>query len=495
MSATRTSAVDVETGGRRVTRMLDDLGVGAGSTIAVLGANTPEFLAAYRGAVWAGRYCTAMSWRWTPRDVAYVTENCEARALFVDARWPELAAAAAPFVPAHARFSIGGPLDGFRPWSDIEATPDQPLHPPVAGTSMLYTSGTTGQPKGVKRPLADTPPPSRMGAGGAQMLTTFLADPALAAQAPHLVTCPLYHAGPLTYCDGALVLGADVILMDRFDAVEFLELVEQHAVASTFLVPSLFVRLLRLPEEVRNRYDLSSLRVVAHGSAPVSIGVKRQMIEWFGPVLHEFYGGTEGGGLAIDSATWLQRPGSVGRSYRPDVKVMILDEHFAAVPSGVEGTVYFHDDSQEPFAYKDDPAKTAEAWHDGAYTLGDIGYLDEDGYLYLCDRRSDVINSAGVNIYPAQIESVLLELEAIIDCCVVGVPDEEWGERVHAVVQLGEGATLTTDSVTAHCRANLGGYQIPRSVEFVDDLPRTETGKLARRTIRDQYWQGRSRRI
>ncbi len=495
MTAWRVGAAEVAETGRRVTRVLEDVGVPLGGGVALIGANTPEFLAAYRGAVWSGRYCTAMSWRWTADDVAYVAGNCEAAALFADARWPELAAAAAPRFAAEARFSIGGPLPGFRPWADVERTPDEPHRPPLAGAAMLYTSGTTGRPKGVRRPLPGTPPPHQMAAGGATMLTAFLAEPGLASEAPHLVTCPLYHSGPLAYCDGALLLGADVVLMERFDPEEFLALVEEHRPASTFLVPAQFVRLLRLPEPVRRRYDLSSLRLVVHGSAPVAVEVKRAMIEWLGPVLYEFYGGTEGGGLGIDSGTWLAKPGSVGRPYRPGLEVLVLDEQGAAVAPGSEGLVYFRDGNQEPFSYKDDPAKTAEAWRDGAFTLGDIGYLDDDGFLFLCDRRSDVIISGGVNIYPAQVEGVLVEHPAVADCCVVGVPDDEWGERVHALVQLAPGASLDADAADAHCRRRLAGYQVPRSLELVTDLPRTETGKLARRTVRDRYWSGRARRI
>jgi long-chain acyl-CoA synthetase len=495
VTAHRVGAAAVAETGRRVTAVLEDVGVPPGGGVALLGANTPEFLAVYRGAVWSGRYCTAMSWRWTADDVAWVADNCEASAVFADAGWPDLAAAAAPCFPAEARFSIGGRLPGWRPWSDVEQTPDQPIGPPLAGAAMLYTSGTTGRPKGVRRPLPGTPPPHQMAAGGATMLTAFLADPRLASEAPHLVTCPLYHSGPLAYCDGALLLGADVVLMERFDPEHFLALVEEHRPASTFLVPAQFVRLLRLPEAVRRRYDLSSLRLVVHGSAPVAVEVKRAMIDWLGPVLFEFYGGTEGGGLGIDSRTWLTKPGSVGRPYRPGLEVLILDEHGAAVAPGTEGLVYFRDGNQEPFSYKDDPAKTAEAWRDDAFTLGDIGYLDDDGFLFLCDRRSDVIISGGVNIYPAQVEGVLVEHPAVADCCVVGVPDDEWGERVHALVQLAPGASLDQDAADAHCRRRLAGYQVPRSWELVTDLPRTETGKLARRTVRDRYWSGRSRRI
>jgi len=267
-------------------------------------------------------------------------------------------------------------------------------------------------------------------------------------------------------------------------------------VSSTFLVPIHFVRLLRLPEQTRRRYDLSSLRLVVHGSAPVAVDVKEKMIDWLGPVLYEFYGGTEGGGLGIDSHTWLARKGSVGRPYPGrSLEVVILDEDGKSQPVGTEGLVYFRDTSQQPFAYKDDPDQTASAWRDGRFTLGDIGYLDDDGYLYLCDRRSDVINSGGVNVYPAQIEAALLEHPAVADCCVVGVPDDEWGERIHAVVQVISDAPVTPDELIDHCRERLAGYQVPRSVELDGELPRTETGKLARRTIRDRYWVGRDRKI
>jgi long-chain acyl-CoA synthetase len=266
-------------------------------------------------------------------------------------------------------------------------------------------------------------------------------------------------------------------------------------------VPAQFVRLLRLPTAVRDRYDLSSLRLVVHGSAPVSVEVKRSMIEWLGPILFEFYGGTEGGGIGIDSGTWLTKPGSVGRPFRPELQVQILDEHGDPVRPGDEGLVYFREEGRDGFAYKDDPEETAAAWRDGAFTLGDIGYLDDDGFLFLCDRRTDVIISGGVNIYPAQVESVLLGHPAVADCCVVGVPDDEWGESVRAVVQPSDGSdgsdgrAVDVPSILAFCRERLAGYQVPRGIDLVHELPRTETGKLARRAVRDRYWEGRARRI
>jgi long-chain acyl-CoA synthetase len=273
-----------------------------------------------------------------------------------------------------------------------------------------------------------------------------------------------------------------------------LQAIEQHAVTSTFMVPTQFVRLLRLPAERRGRFDLSSLRMVVHGSAPVAPDTKRAMIEWLGPVLYEFYGGTEGGGVSIDSPTWLAHPGSVGRP-RAGLQLEIRDEAGVGVAAGVEGQIWFNDG--RAFDYKDDPAKTAGAVQSGWFTLGDIGYLDDEGFLFLCDRRADVVISGGVNVYPAQIEAVLLAHPGVADCCVVGVPDDEWGESLRAVVQpvagAEAGAGLAAELLAA-CRAALAGYQVPRAVDFVD-VPRTETGKLARRTVRDRYWAGRARRI
>ena len=314
-----------------------------------------------------------------------------------------------------------------------------------------------------------------------------------------LLLRPLYHAGPNTYCDGALLLGADAVLMERFDAEAFLAAVEAHRATSTFLVPTHFVRLLRLPQEVRDRYDVSSLELVCHGAAPVSVAVKRAMIEWWGPVLFEFYGGTEGGGNMIGSEEWLRKPGSVGRP-RPGQNLKILDDQNVEVPVGQEGMVCYELDDA-PFEYKGDPDKTRGSRRgERFFTLGDVGYVDEDGYLFLCDRRADVIISGAVNIYPAQIESVMMELDSIADCCVVGVPNEEWGEEVRGVVQLEPGRSTgdeaeQVEAILSHCRAGLAGYQVPRGIDFVPVLPRTETGKLARRSIREAYWEGQERRV
>ena len=486
----------VEEAGNQFARALDQAGVAVRDTVVALLANTPEFYAVYRGTTWSGRRLTPLSWRWTADEARYVVENAEARALVADARFGELARDIAGSVPERARFSVGGEIAGFRRFEEIEAQARDPYPKPLAGDIMLYTSGTTGRPKGVKRPFPEQqPPPPMVGRMGKQMIETFTPDQE--GQGPHLVCCPLYHVAPVTYSEGALLLGADVVLMETFDAEEFLRLVEFHRVTSTFLVPTQFVRLLRLPRKTRERYDVSSLKLVMHGAAPVSVSVKEQMIEWLGPVLFEFYGGTEGGGVMIDSHNWLLHRGSVGRP-RPGLAIHILDDEGRPVPVGTAGAVYFEGE-EAPFEYKDDPEKTALARRGNYYTLGDIGRLDEDGYLYLLDRRADIIISGGVNIYPAEIESALLELPFVADCCVVGIPNEEWGEEVRAVVEIDPAHEVADDAIgeaiIAFCREKLAGYQVPRGVDVVASLPRTEAGKLARRTVREPYWEGRDRRI
>ena len=487
------TSAELEAAGNRFARALDHAGVPSRASVAVLAGNTREYLAAYRGAIWSGRRFTPMSWRWTADDVAYVAGNCEADVLVVEDRFVDLAAGAMRLVEPSCRVVVGEPVPGWRPWSEVEALPGEPLPTDVAGTTMLYTSGTTGRPKGVQRQFPEHPPPGHLGRGGMDMLRWCLGD--AAAEGAHLVSTPMYHSGPLTYADGASLLGSDLVLMERFDPEAVLRAIEEHRIGSAFMVPTQFVRLLRLPAEVRDRYDLSSLRLVVHGSAPVAPEVKRAMIEWLGPVLFEFYGGTEGGGVSIDSHDWLAHPGSVGRP-RAGLRVEVRDQLGSPAPSGTEGEIWFNDG--RTFRYKDDEAKTAETVRDGWFTIGDIGYLDDDGFLFLCDRRADVIVSGGVNVYPAQVEATLLAHAAVADCCVVGVPDDEWGEVVRAVVQATSGhdpSTALADQLLAHCRSSLAGYQLPRAVDFDDALPRTETGKLARRQVRDRYWAGRSRRI
>lgn len=488
---------DIQRGGNRFARALDRAGVDRYGRVGALLPNVAELLWVYRGCGWSGRRLTPMSWRWTAGDAGYVLNNCEADVFVAHARFADVAreAAALAGLARGNCVAVGGPIDGFVDYAEFVAgCRDDELADVLAGDTMLYTSGTTGRPKGVLRARPpDMAPPTRLGRGGVMMLQNYLGDQ---PDKVHLVSAPLYHSGPASYCEGASLLGSDIVLMDGWDAEEFLRLVEQHQVTSTFVVPIHFVRLLKLSEAVRNRYDVSSLRLVIHGSAPTSVEVKRSMIDWLGPILYEFYGGTEGGGISISSAEWLAKPGSVGRPYNPQVSVHILDDAGSPCRAGQEGAVYFR--QPDRFTYKDDPDKTADAYLGDLATLGDIGYVDEEGYLFLCDRRADVIITGGVNVYPAQIESVLLAHPAISDCCAVGVPDDEWGERVCAVVQLRDGQAFDEaleEDLRRWCGGALGAPQQPRQFVAATELPRTETGKLARRVIRDNFWVGRDRRI
>ena len=488
---TLTRNADVQAGAHRFARALDAVGLGARAPIATLLPNVPEFLWTYRGAVWSGRRLTPMSWRWTADDARYVVENSDAELLVAHARFAEVAVASSVAIPPERRLAVGGAIPGFRDYHElVDPFGASELDHPLAGDTMLYTSGTTGRPKGVLRPpVEDSRPPGRAGRSGMQMIRTYLPD---GDDGVHLVACPLYHSGPVSYCEGASLLGADLVLMDGWEAEEFLRLVERHRVTSTFLVPIQFVRLLKLPAEVRGRYDVSSLRLVIHGSAPVAPDVKRAMIDWLGPVLYEFYGGTEGGGCTISSTEWLDKPGSVGRPF-PHLELLVLDDEGARCAPGTEGEVWFRQPGS--FMYKDDPEKTAAAVRGDLMTLGDIGAVDDDGYLYLLDRRADVIVSGGVNVYPAQIEAVLMAHPSVADCCVVGAPDDEWGETVVAEVQPVAGVVLDTDDIRAFAAARLAGYQVPHRVVARLTLPRTETGKLARREVRAPYWAGHARRI
>jgi len=420
---------------------------------------------------------TPICWHWNVDEVRYVVRDSEARAFLAHVDFAEAALAACEGVPPEARFSVGGEIPGFRRFEEVAEFSDADLESPLAGGTLLYTSGTTGRPKGVWRPPGeDRPPPGTTGQAGRAMLERFTDD---AARGPHLVAAPLYHAGPNTYCEGAVLLGADIVLLDHWDAEEFLRAVEQESICSTFLVPTHFVRLLRLEESRRRAFDTSSLRLAVHGAAPVAVAVKRRMIEWLGPVLFEFYGGTEGGGIGISSEDWLAHPGSVGKP-NPGVEVMVLDEKGEPCPPDVQGDVYFR--TQGNFEYKGDPEKTAEGRRGDCYTLGDVGYLDADGYLYLGDRRTDMILTGGQNVYPAEVEAALTEHPAVKSCCVIGLPDADLGNRVHALVELA--TPVSDDGLLAHLRERLVAWKLPREFERVDAPLRDDAGKARRGALR-----------
>jgi fatty-acyl-CoA synthase/long-chain acyl-CoA synthetase len=388
---------------------------------------------------------------------------------------------------------VDEPLPGFRSWDrEAMAQPVTPIPDQEGGYDMLYSSGTTGRPKGIKResehdPI-DRPSP---------FLKVLCADMCgMNSDSIYLSPAPLYHAAPLRFNMMAITLGGTSIIMESFDAEEFLKLVEKHRVTQSQLVPTMFVRMLKLPEEVRRRYDVSSLKGAIHAAAPCPIDVKARMIEWWGPILIEYYAGSEGNGVTVStSQQWLTHRGTVGRAVVG--KVRILDDGDQELPAGQIGTVYFAD--APVFAYHNDPEKTKRAYNaKGWSTLGDVGYLDEEGFLYLTDRKSYMIISGGVNIYPQETEDVLITHADVADVAVFGVPNEEMGEEVKAVVQPHDMARAGKEleaELIGFCRKHLSPIKCPKSIDFEPELPRTPTGKLVKRHLRDKYWPKTAARV
>jgi long-chain acyl-CoA synthetase len=478
----------------QVAHGLRALGLQRGDGIAVVLPNDQAFLELYLAATQIGLYITPVNFHLTGPEIAYILGDAEAKALVAGERYADVATAAADEagLPAEACFAVGK-VKGFRPYEELKD--GQPTEPPpdrTAGQTMLYTSGTTGRPKGVRRPLPEADPDT---AASLAALLASLFD-VEAGTGVHLVAGPLYHAAPLAFGTGALHLGQGDVLMDKWTPERTLELIERYRVTSSHMVPTMFHRLLALPDEVKARYDVSSLRNVIHAAAPCPVDVKRRMIEWWGPVIYEYYAATEGGGTYVKPNEWLDRPGTVGRAF-PGATIKILDDDGNECPPGTSGTVYMGS-AIGAFEYYKDPEKTANSRRGDLFTVGDVGYLDEDGWLFLNDRKADMIISGGVNIYPTEIEAALLSHPSVGDAAVFGVPNEEWGEEVKAVVQPAEGVEPSpelAEDLVVHCRSRLAGYKVPRSVDFRAELPRYPTGKLYKRLLRDEYWRGRERQI
>ncbi len=475
---------------RRLAAALRARGVAAGDHIAILMENNRTYLEVAWAAQRSGLYYTAINSHLRPGEVQYVLDDCGAVALVASEAMADVVAAL-DLSRIPVRVVGAGALPGFEAYDAVLAAAEPgPLDGDREGREMLYSSGTTGRPKGVRKDLPATP-------FGDPSATPVLLARAVAGQgrgvgpgSVYLCPAPLYHSAPLVYSMSMQRLGATVVVMERFDPRRCLELIERHRVTHAQFVPTMFVRMLRLPPDERERYDLSSLQFVVHAAAPCPVPVKRQMLEWWGPIIHEYYSGTEDiGSTFITPEEWLAHPGSVGR---PLEECHIVGPDGEELPPGEEGVVYFA--GGRPFEYHNDPDKTASVTdHRGWRTLGDIGRLDEDGYLYLTDRQAHMIISGGVNIYPQEAENVLAGHPAVADVAVIGVPDAEMGEAVKAVVQPVDGATAGPDleaELLEHCRSELATYKCPRSVDFVDELPRDPNGKLYKRLLRERYWEG-----
>ncbi|MGW5265582.1 acyl-CoA synthetase [Microbispora sp. NPDC004025] len=472
----------------RLAHLLRAAGLKPGDHIAFMLENHPLFLVIAWAAHRSGLYYTAISSRLRPDELAYIVDNCGARVFISSAQLAGVASAVTDATPGvELRLMLDGVAPGFTSYEEaVAGQPATPVDDECLGADMLYSSGTTGRPKGVKPPLGRAPLETP---GALVQLIRFLFEPS--ADSVYLSPAPLYHAAPLRYSMSFQRLGATVVVMERFDPEEALALVERHRVTHAQWVPTMFVKMLKLPEEVRGRYDLSSLRCAIHAAAPCPVEVKERMMAWWGPIVHEYYAGTEGNCfLYAGPEDWLAHKGTVGR---PLLGVAhVCDEEGDELPPGEHGTVYFSDGPK--FEYHGDPLKTASVQDPkgrGWTTLGDIGYLDEDGFLYLTDRRSYMIISGGVNIYPQEAENVLAMHPKVADVAVFGVPDPEMGEQVKAVVQPADpadaGPALEAELI-AYCRDRLAHYKCPRSVDFRDELPRHPTGKLYKRLLRDEYW-------
>jgi long-chain acyl-CoA synthetase len=487
----------------RAARGLESLGVVAGDAFAVLLRNDFPFFEAAFAANRLGTHLVPINWHFSGPEVAYILEDSGAKALIAHA---DLLADIRELIPAGVQIFVvetppeirsvygiderrGAARQGDRSWSDWLAgfEPLEPAEVPSPG-SMIYTSGTTGRPKGVRR----QPPSARETEVSTEIMARIFGFQSEKPVA--LLTAPMYHATPNGFFRLAVARDAVIVIESRFDPERYLALIDRHRVTDAYGVATMFVRLLRLPEAVRAKYDVSSLRSVVHGAAPTAPEVKRAMIGWWGPVLVEHYGSTElGAVVGCDSHEWLAHPGTVGRAL-PHVQLRILDAQGNELPVGEIGEIFARPIYPD-FTYQNDPGKRAAMERDGFWTAGDIGRLDADGYLYLSDRKNDMVISGGVNIYPKEIEAELLGLDRIRDCAVFGIPDEEFGEALAAVIQPMPDANLTEAEVRAYLTGRVAKYKVPKVIQFRDELPRQDTGKIYKRLLRDEFWKATGRNI
>ncbi|WP_286694297.1 acyl-CoA synthetase [Spongiibacter sp. UBA1325] len=475
---------------------LRQLGMEPGDVVAVIMPNCKEMIAINLAILQAGFYMVPINWHLAGSEVAYILEDSGAKVFISHERIKDAAtqAVAEANFDTQRAFAIGD-IPGWRPYSDIIA--EQPHTLPdnrSAGAVMNYTSGTTGKPKGVRRPLTGLSPEvgAQMSSGILLMLGTLPEDNNV-----NITGSPLYHTAVMAWASGSLHLGHAVVLMDKWEPEEMLRLIEKYRVTTSHMVPTQFIRLLKLPEQTREKYDCSSTRRMVHAAAPCPPDVKRAMIEWWGLSIYEYYAATEGGGTIVSPEEWLKYPGTVGKAW-PEADIKIFDDDANELPVGEQGTVYMRLTERGNFEYKGNAKNTAENRIGNYFTVGDIGYLNEEGYLFLCDRKIDMIISGGANIYPAEIENVLILHEKVADCAVFGVPNDEWGEEIKAVVQPAEGVgsdDATTQEIMDFLASRIAKMKLPRSIDYLDALPRDPNGKLFKRRLRDPYWEGRQRQV
>ncbi len=480
----------------RAANLFRKLGLKTGDGIALFAENHPRYHHVLWAAQRSGLYYTAISSRLTAEEVAYIINDSDARVFIASRAMAQVAGqlAAANLIPKVTnRYMMDGAVAGYQSWETAVASmPSTPIADETEGLAMLYSSGTTGQPKGIKHKLSLQPFGSAPSPIAILLSALYQATPDMVYLSP----APLYHSAPLNFTMAVHRLGGTTIVMEHFDAEDAIRLIEKYRITHTQMVPTMMLRLLKLPDDVRAGYDHASLKVVIHAAAPCPIAVKEQVIAWWGPKIYEYYAGTEGNGFcAINSQEWLAHKGSVGRALIG--KLHILDDNGQELPTGEAGTIFFEGGSE--FEYHNDPEKTkssrsAQGWS----TLGDIGFLDADGFLYLTDRKANMIISGGVNIYPQEAENLLATHPKVQDVAVFGIPNQEFGEEVKAVVQpvsmKGAGPELAAELI-AYCREHLSAIKCPRSIDFDVELPRHATGKLYKRLIKDRYWVGHSKRI
>ncbi len=494
--------VELDARSNALAHALAALGIGPGDTLAVILENRIEYAICWWAAMRSGMYVTPINWHLTESEVHYIVVNCGAKAVVTSPSTADAIAGALTEVPGLHHIQVGATDAGSTGVLDFDTLlgehPTTRIANELAGGPMFYSSGTTGRPKGV-RPKLSGKHPGEFSTVSNLIMRTF----GIGHGDRYLSPAPLYHSAPASWSFGAHTVGATAVIMTRFDAEKALRLLDDQQITVSQWVPTMFQRMLRLPDDVRAQYSGEGHRAAYHAAAPCPVSVKQAMIDWWGPILFEFYAATEGGATQIDSHEWLERPGSVGRHWTGG-KIYVLDlEDRHELPPNEDGLIYFEAFAANRFEYHDDPDKTASVYYgDDLVTAGDIGHLDEDGYLYLTDRLSNMIISGGVNIYPMEIENHMASHPDVIDVAVFGIPNDEFGEEVKAVVQVrpeilddADAVAGLTDELHAFCRTELAGFKCPRSIDLVADLPRDDNGKLYKRLLRDTYWQGRESRL